>query len=135
MPRSRVLVAVLPLLLAGCATLSANPRPAAEQLQLDRLYFGRAIADTGMVSDSAWALFVREIVTPRFPAGITTWRSEGQWRSASGAIVREPSVVLEIAHPATVVDDTAVEDIVREYKRRFRQEAVLRLTSEVRARF
>jgi hypothetical protein len=133
--RSRVVVALLPLLLAGCATLPATPRPAADQLQLDRLYFGRAIADTGMVSESAWALFVREVVTPRFPAGFTTWRSEGQWRSAAGAIVREPSVVLEIVHPPSAVDETAVEDIIGEYKRRFRQEAVLRLTSEVRARF
>jgi hypothetical protein len=133
--RSRALVAVLPLFLAGCATLSASPQPAAERFQLDRLYFGRAIADTGVVSDSAWAVFVREIVTPRFPAGITTWRAEGQWRSGAGAIVREPSVVLEIIHPPTDGDETAVQDIVREYKRRFRQEAVLRLTSDVRARY
>jgi hypothetical protein len=132
--RSRVAAALLPLLFAGCASLSANPQPAAERLQLDRLYFGRAIADTGMVSDSAWTAFVREIVTPRFPAGITTWKAEGQWRSNAGAIVREASVVLEIVHPPSDADESAVQDIVREYKRRFRQEAVLRLTSDVRAR-
>jgi hypothetical protein len=133
--RSRTLVAVLPLLLAGCATLSADPRPAAESFQLDRLYFGRAIADTGMVSEAAWAGFVREVVTPRFPAGITTWRAEGQWRTGAGVVTREPSVVLEIVHPPSDSGEVAVQTIVSEYKRRFRQEAVLRLTSEVRARF
>ena len=133
--RARALAAALALLGAGCASLSPAPEPARERLQLDRLYFGRAIGDTGLVSDSAWTMFVREVVTPRFPAGITTWRAEGQWRSEAGPIVREPSVVLEVVHPSGSVDERALDEIVREYKRRFRQEAVLRLTSEVRALF
>jgi hypothetical protein len=126
--------ALLALLLGGCASL---PKPAAgaERYQLDRLYFGRAIADTGFVSDSAWTVFVRDVVTPRFPAGITSWRGEGQWRSSMGAVVREPSVVLEIIHPPSESAESALRAVILEYKRRFLQEAVLRVTTDVRAQF
>jgi hypothetical protein len=122
------------LLLGGCASV---PRSAveAERYQLDRLYFGRAIADTGLVSDSAWTVFVRDVVTPRFPAGITSWHGEGQWRSDAGAVVHEPSVVLEIIHrPSQGVED-ALRAVITEYKRRFLQESVLRVTTDVRAQF
>ncbi len=133
-PVHGALVALLVLLLSGCASL---PRAGAEveRYQLDRLYFGRAISDTGMVSDSAWTVFVRDVVTPRFPAGITSWRGEGQWRSSTGAVVREPSVVLEIIHPPSEDAEAALRAVILEYKQRFHQEAVLRVTTEVRAGF
>ena len=113
-----VRAAFLAILLSGCASL---PKPAAEaeRYQLDRLYFGRAIADTGLVSDSAWTVFVRDVVTPRFPAGITSWRGEGQWRSNTGVVVREPSVVLEIIHPPGQDVEAALRAVILEYKRRF----------------
>lgn len=128
------LVAFLALMPSGCASL---PRPAADsaRYQLDRLYFGRAIGDTGLVSDSAWSLFMREVVTPRFPAGITSWRAEGQWRSSTGTVVREPSMVLEIIHPPSRDVEDALRAVILEYERRFQQESVLRVTTDVRAQF
>jgi hypothetical protein len=127
-------IAFLAFVLSGCASLP-RAAPDATRYQLDRLYFGRAIVDTGMVSDSAWALFVREVVTPRFPAGITFWRGEGQWRSSTGAVVREPSVVLEIIHAPSQSAEDALQAVILEYERRFLQEAVLRVTTDVRAQF
>jgi hypothetical protein len=88
-----------------------------------------------MVTDSAWGEFLRDVVTPRFPAGITVWRAEGQWRGASNAVVREPSFVLEVVHERLPATETALDQIIAEYKRRFHQEAVMRLTSQVQARF
>jgi hypothetical protein len=122
------------LLLSGCASLPP-PTAEAERYQLDCLYFGRAIADTGLVTDSAWTVFVREVVTPRFPSGITSWRGEGQWRSSTGAVVREPSVVVEVMHPRSQGAEDALRAVILEYKRRFRQEAVLRVTTDVWAQF
>src|SRR4051794_24508144 len=61
----------------------------------DRLYFGRnvragcATAPGGTVTDSAWTAFVREVVTGRFPDGLTVYGGEGQWREPDGRIVRE----------------------------------------------
>jgi hypothetical protein len=119
-------------ILAGCATMSGG---AGEKYQLDRLYFGRAIADTGFVSDSAWGGFLKDVVTPRFPAGFTASKSEGQWRSATGSIVREPGVVLDIVHPPSAADDAAIRAIIQEYRKRFNQEAVMRLTTTARVTF
>lgn len=120
--------------LAGCASFQKTT-PETDRYQLDRLYFGRAIADTGIVSDSAWTVFVHDVVTPRFPAGITTWRAEGQWRSSTGAVVREPTVVLEIVHSRSQEAETSLRTLILEYKQRFLQESVLRVTTEVRAQF
>ena len=95
---------------------------------------GRHRADTLIVTDSAWAAFVAEVITPRFPAGLTVWSATGQWRDAQGRIQREPSLVLELVLPARAHDtDAAIAAIVAEYKRRFRQESVLRVRMPARA--
>jgi hypothetical protein len=98
----------------------------------DRLVFGRNIPTGGVVSDSAWEGFVREVVSPRLPDGLTILRAEGQWRDAEGRIVREPSLVLEVFHKNDTSIDTALREIAAEYKRRFRQEAVLRAATTAR---
>lgn len=108
-----------------------NSTPAAGIYISDRLYFGRSIPGGGAVSDVDWDGFLREVVTPRFPAGLTVWRAEGQWRDDAGAIVREASFVLELIHPASIQSDSAVQAIIAEYRRRFRQEAVLRVRDHV----
>ncbi|HEX8374663.1 MAG TPA: DUF3574 domain-containing protein [Geminicoccaceae bacterium] len=101
----------------------------------DRLYFGRGVRDGETVSDSAWAAFLREVVTPRFPAGLTVYRAEGQWREDDGRILREQTFVLEIVHPAGPSADADFREIAAEYKRRFRQQSVMRVTSPARQSF
>ncbi len=93
----------------------------------DRLFFGRNVPGGGSVSDSAWSAFLAEVVTPRLPAGFAVWRTEGQWRAADGAIVREAGFVLEVAHPQGHPPDSVFEAIAAEYCRRFNQEAVVRV--------
>lgn len=100
----------------------------------DRLFFGRSIPGGGTVSDSAFAAFVDQVVTPRFPNGLTIYRADGQWRGEGGNVEREQSVVIEIVHPAGPAADAELREIADEYKRRFRQEAVLRVTVPVRMR-
>jgi hypothetical protein len=126
---SAVLVA---LLLTACASVM----PAVQDAVIaDRLFCGLAIPGGGMVSDDEWKTFVSEVVTPRFPDGFTVWRAEGQWRGPDGATVREPSMVIEIVHPMSADDDRAVVEIADEYRRRFRQDAVLRVSSPARLDF
>jgi hypothetical protein len=43
-------------------------------------------------------------------------------------------MVLEVLHPSDVTADVAIVEIAEEYRRRFRQEAVLRVTEEARVR-
>lgn len=133
---------VLAFSLAGGACASAvradppaGPSAAGEAWVTDRMYFGRDIPGGGMVSDTAWAAFLGEVVTPRFPAGLTSWRVEGQWRHVSGAVVREPSFIVELLHPFSAEADAAVEEIAGEYKRRFRQEAVMRVRAPADVEF
>jgi hypothetical protein len=65
---------------------------------MERLYFGRNIGDTAIVSDSAWSGFVRDVLTPAFPEGATVWDAAGQWRAPNGQLVRERSFVVELLH-------------------------------------
>jgi hypothetical protein len=94
------------------------------------LYFGTE-TPSGHVTPEAWAQFLSETVTPRFPEGLSTWQASGQWRSASGKIIREPSYVLSLVHPEDDRPNEAVQEIIASYKTRFQQEAVLRVTSVV----
>jgi len=120
---------------AACAPLASAPPAASQPLLLDRLYFGRSIPGGGSVSDDDWSAFLRDSVTPRFPAGLTVWRAEGQWREADGAIVREASFVLEIVHADDTTSEQAVQALRADYRARFRQEAVLRVSAPVRVQF
>jgi len=115
-------------LLAACAP--AIQSPGLEPVVAERLYFGRNIDDTLGVSDSAWAVFVVDVVSARLPNGFTFWKAEGQWRGGDGRARREPSFVLEVVHPARSAEvESAVVAIITEYKRRFRQQAVLRVVT------
>lgn len=97
---------------------------------LDSLYLGTETPN-GIVTDSQWQEFLAQIVTPRFPQGLTTWSAEGQWRSATNENVKEKTHILHITHPNDDTTHQAVLTIVNEYKVRFKQEAVLRIRSNV----
>lgn len=96
----------------------------------EMLYFG---TDTpyGEVSDEEWQVFVEQVVTPRFPQGLTVWPAYGQWRMASGEIVQEGTFVLHVMHLNEPVRETAIQEIMDEYKSSFQQEAVLRVQNDV----
>ncbi len=140
--RGVVLVAVL--ITAACAA-GSTPAPVAPvavacevgdtALVRDVVYFGRNRPDGGMVSDAEWQGFLDEVVTPRFPAGLTVVAAAGQWRGASGAVERERAEVLTLLHDGSAASRAAVGELVAEYKRRFRQEAVLRERVRTCARF
>jgi hypothetical protein len=115
--------------LAGCASVPGPACNSHEQLSVvDALYFGTA-KQNGTVSADEWNAFLKNTVTPRFPDGLTAWQASGQWKSGSGAIVRESSYVLNLVHPDDAAGDSAVREIVETYKKEFAQEAVLRVRS------
>ena len=108
-----------------------------DQVTEYRLYFGRsdATGDPIAVTDEAWAQFLVDTVTPRFPDGLTVTDGAGQWRGESGEISREQSKVLTIL---VWPDDTALQrlnEITAEYERRFDQETVLLTSAQACASF
>jgi len=136
--RRRHLAGVALVMFAGACvpgsrgnSLNASPDPS----HLERLYFGRNIADTAVVSDSAWGAFVRDVLTPSFPQGATVFDASGQWRAPNGVLVREPSYVVELLHPVTPQSETRIQQVIDAYKTRFAQQAVLRMVTDVRATF
>lgn len=104
-------------------------RPAAASVA-DRLFCGRSISGGGVVTDAQIETFLDEVVEPRFPDGFTVWQARGQWRGGS-----EETLVLEIVHADEPSLDTAVREIAAEYRRRFRQETVLRVTTPAEIAF
>jgi len=93
------------------------------------LYFGRSIPDGGMVTDEQWEEFLAEVVTPRFPDGFTILKGIGQYREKSGKIISEPSQVLIFLYSSKTKTESRakIEEIRKEYVKRFKQESVLRV--------
>ena len=127
-------IAIVPLLvllaLVACVPIPAElPCPAgSERFDEYRLFFGRNIGDAEGVSDDDWRAFLADTVTPRFPDGLSVFDAAGQWRNSQGEIVRERSkMVLILAVPDS--DATQMlDEITQEYRQRFSQESVLRVT-------
>ena len=102
----------------GAPAHAACP-PGRESLAKVELYFGAP------EPASAWRRFLANIVTPRFPNGLTVLDGYGQWRGANGT-AHEATRVLVIFYRPDATSDARIETIRRLYKRRFRQLSVLR---------
>lgn len=126
-------IAAAPLLaaLAACAGLSPPPCPAGQRAAVQEMLFFGTDTPYGRVTPEDWTRFLGETVTPRFPEGLTAWPASGQWRSASGALIHEPSYVLSLVHPPSAAADESVQELMASYKAKFQQEAVLRVKANV----
>jgi hypothetical protein len=100
------------------------------QLIQESLFFGRNILGKGEVSESQFQGFVNNTVTPRFPDGLTIFDANGQFRNASGTIIREKSKNLTLFTEDNSRNTTAINDIARTYIQNFNQESVLRVTNK-----
>ncbi|QRM34737.1 DUF3574 domain-containing protein [Microvirga sp. VF16] len=101
----------------------------------DTLYFGRNRPSGEAVREAEWRRFLNEIITPRFPDGLTVVRATGQWRNANGHIEREASEVVTVLHSGDPTARSKISEIIAEYRQRFDQEAVLRERTVTCARF
>jgi hypothetical protein len=123
------------ILLSGCAL---TPPPACHSgenaLTLDTLYFGTG-SPAGPVSAEQWRTFVEQVVSAEFPKGYTVLRAEGAWRGESGQLEREDSYVVQLVHEDNAAAGQAIARIIREYKGRYQQEAVLRVRTATCASF
>lgn len=127
--KRRLSIFLLALVLTGCASVSSGPWTRSE------MYFGLQRRDGTPVTEQEWKSFVEQVVTPRFPAGLTVFDGAGQWRTAAGRIEREPSKVLVILHSSSESLDAKIDEVRRLYCERFDQEAVMKVTSAARVAF
>lgn len=123
----RTAAALLLLLTLSCAGLAVY-----EQQQMDTLYFGTQKPDgSAPVTDAEWQQFLADEITARFPSGLTTWEASGQWRDEHNVIERERTHVVQVVHPRSGDVEGRIVAIVAAYKKRFAQEAVFRVRSDV----
>ncbi len=115
------------LLLAACA---AAPQPCpmgAGPATIAEAYFGRNVKSRAPVTDTEWARFMAEVVTPAFPDGLTVLDGAGQWRNAAGQISREDSKVLLLVLPGQdqATASARLAPVTAVWKARFAQDSVL----------
>ena len=125
-------IGALAMGLAACATAPLQPIPqagtACSERRMDKMLFGMN-SPAGPVDETQWQAFLAEVVTPRFPDGLTVYRTQGQWRGASGQVEREDSRAVEILHGDDADGRKRIAEMSAEDKRRFQQEAVLVIRS------
>lgn len=118
----RAVLAALLFVAAACAS---------NGLVVDRLFFGTSIPSGGRVSDDEWKAFMKDVVTPHFKDGLTVVEGDGQWLDPRGDLVHEHVHIVEVAHQRDAATEEAIRAIAGEYKKRFKQDAVLRITEPV----
>ncbi len=133
MPARPFCSCVLALFLTLSA-LSLGPVPlrgegsAGVQYLKTELYFGPVDGDD-------WSDFLARDVTPRFPQGLTWLDVHGQWRDAHGMVRKLDSRLLILIYPGSNSANRSIEAIRSDFKTRFHQQSVLRVTEKVEASF
>jgi hypothetical protein len=96
------------------------------------LYFGLSKSDGSTVSEKEWADFMDIHVIPAFGGGLTVMNGEGRWRMIeTDEIIKERMKMMILYHENIKINHENIENIRENYKRRFRQESVLRITAPV----
>ena len=118
------------LWLSGCATLWAPVCASGERVSIAEVVYFGTNKPGGVVSSEEWSTFLREVVTPKFPDGLSVWQASGQWQGGDGTLIKESTFVLSLVHEREPSHEQNVRAIISEYKARFQQEAVLRVKSQ-----
>ena len=89
------------------------------QMVRTELYFG-------VIPRSQWDGFLKQVVTPLFPEGLTWFDVQGQWRAPDDVTRKLPSRMLIVLYADSRRNDQAIERVRREFKNQFHHLAVLR---------
>ncbi|CAN5887788.1 DUF3574 domain-containing protein [soil metagenome] len=128
----RAALALISLLaLSGCASLEPQLTCAAgeEPLRTAQLFFGQNIGDKPGVSDADFRKFTDEVLTPRFPEGLTVLDGGGQWTGPENKLIREAAKIVVLVLPQEAGDTQRKLGEVRQaYVARFRQDSVMMIS-------
>ena len=119
------------MMVAACAEDDATACPeGTDPFVRYELFMGRSGQSGEVVDDDAWAAFLGDTVTPRFPDGLTVLDARGQWRDSEGVVQKERSKLLVVLVPQGDDRTRLLDEVSDEYKRRFSQQSVLRVVSD-----
>ncbi|GAB6854690.1 DUF3574 domain-containing protein [Asaia astilbis] len=141
--RARLATSLLLLGLAGCTINPAPPAGSAScagsigyAARSVTLAFGLSLPGGGSVSEAQWRDFLADTVTPRFPAGFSVIKAQGQWQDTRKApIIRENSRLIWLIIPNSSALIPALNTIRETYKKRFNQNSVAAFIQEGCASF
>lgn len=105
-------------------------RADAASLIQESLFFGRDIPGGGEVSDGDFQTFLNNIITPRFPNGLTVFDANGQYLYNTGKIIQEKSKYVTLFIEDTPRNQASIYDISQVYNQQFNQESVLRVSNK-----
>ena len=110
------------------ATRAAPSKPSFSAYLRTELFFGMDKPTGGTVSEDEWQKFVSDIVTPRFPDGLTVDDALGQYMDGK-TLVREKSKQLILIYPRKfkTASSRKIEEIRASYIKAFDQKSVLRV--------
>jgi hypothetical protein len=116
------------------ATARFAPVPITHLRAFDRYfrterYFGMNKPSGVEVTTDQWSKFLADEVTPRFPDGLTVIDAAGQFRSASGTIVKEKSRMIILLYRKRDRESASrkIDEIRAVYCKLFDQESVMRI--------
>lgn len=69
----------------------------------------------GHVAESDWQQFLAEVITPRFPKGVTSSVAAGQGQNHDGSLARERSYVVLIVHDDLPQSDRRIGEPCRAF--------------------
>ncbi len=94
------------------------------------LFFGRDISGGGEVSETDFQTFLNNVITPRFPDGLTIFNADGQFLDSTGTIIKEKSKYVTIFVEDNLVNKASIYDIGQAYIKQFNQESVLQVENK-----
>jgi Protein of unknown function (DUF3574) len=100
--------------------------PAAKAVARTDLFFGLRKPNGTEVNNAEFQRFLDREVTPKFPDGFTLLSGNGQFKNASGAILKERSHLLILLYPVEAIGNQHIEQIRKAYTTAFQQQSVLR---------
>ena len=97
------------------------------------LYFGLKTTDGRGVSEQEWARFLADVVTPRFPQGLTVVTAYGQGTNpGADAVIAEMTKVLIVVHPDDAANAGKIAEIKAQYSQDFEGGGVFHTEADVR---
>jgi predicted metal-binding protein len=120
------------------ATLPPKSNSASESFQIEvkeaptliqaDLYLSRN-TEAGAVTEQQFGQFLSEVVTPRFPNGLTVYDTQKQ-SLTNKQLTDAPSKVISLVFEDTPESDRSIEEILKAYQQKFAQADVLRVANK-----
>jgi hypothetical protein len=104
-----------------CSTI-----PESKPFARTELFFGLRKPNGTEVKNAEFQQFLDREVTPRFPDGFTVISGQGQFKDASGVILKERSKLLILLYPISATSSQQIDKIRKAYVTVFQQQSVLR---------